>query len=296
MKVISCINDLDPYYTGDLDWSEFETNVKVFKLTTEIPCKLNIFTEFKMFGECLNNGIIFTKNNVFVSLMHECCKLYDKNDVGIVRAKRYECHLNMYDIFENQKLKIHSLNEFLTMEQFYHQNILIDVRCVFDSKLLLIYSKQGARSSKDEGHNAEYKYNYDSFRFDRDIETEKSGLIFDTVDGKIIEFMPKLFSKSTNVDTMITSNNGFILDKNWDLYDLKKEGTLLRNFGNLDISFKWSKFIFNGNYIITVNKEEDQIFLVRCYDSFVCASFMISDKISCLKMGEFDRTICVGKI
>ena len=250
-----------------------------------------------MFGECLNDEIIVTKNNLVVSLMHECCKLYDKNEVGIVRAKRYDCHLNIYNVFVSQKLKLHSLNEFLTMEQFHHQNVLIDVRCVFDTKLLLIFSKEGARSFKNgDGNNSEYDYNYDSFRFDRDIETEKSGLIFDTVEEKIIEFIPKIFSKSTNVETLITSNKGYVLDNNWNLYDLKKRGKLLRNFGNLDISFKWSKFVFNGNYIITVNKEEDQIFLVRCYDSFICASFMVSDKISCLKMGEFDRTIGVGMI
>lgn len=71
----------------------------------------------------------------------------DRSDVSVERARRYECHLNTFDLSteanEQQTLKLSALNEFLTMEQFYFENTLIDVRCFYDSNLLLVYSKQG---------------------------------------------------------------------------------------------------------------------------------------------------------
>ena len=143
LKVISCINDFDPYCTKPLDWIEIETNVKLYEISNQNPNKQNLFTEFKMFGEALSTDFILTKTNTFVALMHECHKLRDKLDPNIIKAKRYECHLNMYQLFDQKQLKLFSLNEFLTLEQFNHQNVFLHVICLLDNKLLLIYSKQG---------------------------------------------------------------------------------------------------------------------------------------------------------
>lgn len=143
LKIVSCINDFDPYCTKPLDWTEFETNIKLYEISNQNPQSLNLVTEFKMFGEALTSDVILTKSNTFVALMHECHKLRDKQDLSIIKAKRYECHLNLYQLFDQQQLKLFSLNEFLTLEQFNHQNVFLHVLCILDNKLLLIYSKQG---------------------------------------------------------------------------------------------------------------------------------------------------------
>lgn len=143
LKIVSCINDFDPYCTKPLDWTEFETNVKLYEIPNQNPSTLNLVTEFKMFGEALTSDVILTKGDKFVALMHECHKLRDKLDPSIVKAKRYECHLNLFELFDQQQLKLFSLNEFLTLEQFNHQNVFLHVLCLLDNRLLLIYSKQG---------------------------------------------------------------------------------------------------------------------------------------------------------
>ena len=295
VKLTSCINDFDPYTCNNLHWSDFETSVKVFGPLVATSSHLELLDEFKMFGECLNNSMLMTTNNLFISLMHECSKLYDRHDPAIVRAKRYECHLNTYDLFKSDSLKTYSLNEFLTMEQYNYQNILLDVRVIFGTKLLLIYSKQGARNISDSTDSSlfnQFEYDYDCFRFNRDIQVEKSGLIFDTLTETIVEHIPQLFDKSTNVNCLLLRGS-FVLDNNWHLYDMKKSGQLLKRI-NIDLSFKWTQFVFDGSYLISVDNMGLKICLVRCSDSFVVASFLIGDPLTCLKLGESDRTILVG--
>lgn len=128
----------------------------------------------------------------------------------------------------------------------------------------------------------------------RNICTEKSGVILDTGTNKITSYIPSLFTKFTNVDTLISSNSGLVLDNNWNLYDMKKGGEILYRYANLGMNFKWTRFVFDGAYFFTTNTLGNKLFLVRCYDSFVCASFILGDKISCIKIGELDRTIVLG--
>ena len=128
----------------------------------------------------------------------------------------------------------------------------------------------------------------------RNICTEKSGIILDTGTNEVINYIPNLFNKFTNVETLISSNSGFVLDNNWNLYDIKKNGQILYRYSNLGMNFKWTRFIFDGTYFFTTNIQGTKLFLVRCYDSFICASFILGDKISCIKIGEADRTIVLG--
>ncbi len=257
-----------------------------------------------MLGESLTDHLIITDGpeRLLISLMHECHKLMDKNDPNIERARRYECHLNTYDLLASESstktaLKLFSLNEFLTIEQFHHQNILIDVRCFFDTKILLVYSKQGTGNK----NNTEYEYDYDRFRFIRDIQKEKAGILVDLLTNRVVEFFPSLFKSSTNVASLITSPNGFILDNNWDMYNLKKCKTssgscqVYRHFGEMDLNYEFSRLVFNGEYLLAVNGvEENKILLVRCYDSFVSGSFVVGDRLTCVEVGEMDRTIVIG--
>jgi hypothetical protein len=52
-KLTSCINDFDPYCKKGLDWSEFETLIKIFGPIKSNLTRIETFDEFKFFGECL---------------------------------------------------------------------------------------------------------------------------------------------------------------------------------------------------------------------------------------------------
>ena len=52
-KLTSCINDFDPYCKKGLDWSEFETVVKMFGPIKSNLTRIETFDEFKFLGECL---------------------------------------------------------------------------------------------------------------------------------------------------------------------------------------------------------------------------------------------------
>lgn len=162
---------------------------------------------------------------------------------------------------------------------------------------MCIYLNKGAQvfiDGQKNASNSEYEYDYKRFRFMRNICTEKSGVILDAETSKISSYIPSLFTKFTNVETLIGSNSWFVLDNNWNLYDMKKGGEILYRYGNLGMNFKWTRFVFDGAYLLTTNTLGNKLFLIRCYDSFVCASFVLGDKISCIKIGELDRTIVLG--
>jgi len=165
LKTTSCLSDFDPFDNRALDWTEFESNVRVYAIGGQ--ARFTLLSEFKMFGEALTEDLILTDGPkpLLVSLMHECHKLLDKADPSVERARRYECHVNTYDLSpvehhsDKSSLRLFSLSEFLTMEQFHHANVLIDVRCFFDSQLLLVYSKQGTANKKNVAYESEI-HNY----------------------------------------------------------------------------------------------------------------------------------------
>ncbi len=97
--------------------------------------------------------------------------------------------------------------------------------------------------------------------------------------------------------SLVTSRNGFVLDNNWDLYNLRQSGgQVLRHFGGMGLSFQLSRLVFEGSYFVAVNGEGDRVFLVRCCDSFVSASFVIGDRATCVEVGEMDRTLVIGEL
>ena len=64
-KLTSCINDFDPYCKKSLDWSEFETAVKIFGPIKSNLTRIDTFDEFKFFGESLRlvKEILLSKNS-----------------------------------------------------------------------------------------------------------------------------------------------------------------------------------------------------------------------------------------
>lgn len=250
-----------------------------------------------MIGESLEQGFCVTKNHVYASLMHECTKLYDKQQPNLVKAKRYEIHLNVYDLFESKakgvKVQLYSLSEFFTSNDYSSRNLCIDVRSLSDGNLLLIYSKEGSNSTPSN----RYDYDYERSCFKRDIKTEKGALLYDPNSNGVVKKFSTILKKETNVEKLLFSNGNFIIDDFWNLYDLTN-GSLIRNLKknepNLELDFSLTRFIFDGRYIITCSADKKQIFVLRCYDSAKVASLWLNDNITCLKLGELDRTIVLG--
>jgi hypothetical protein len=151
VKQVSCINDFDPFSALTFDWTEFETIVKVFG-PVRADAELKLYDEFKLEGEMLGEyDVMVNKNHTFVCLMQECQKLYDKEQPGVVKAKRYDVNLNTYELFESKvkslKVQRFSLNEFLTIDDYGSgKNVYLDVKVTFEDTLLLVYSKEGAVS------------------------------------------------------------------------------------------------------------------------------------------------------
>ena len=149
VKLVSCINDLDPYNVKALDWTDFETSVKVFGPITGQSLNLPLFDEFKIMGEALNEGMCTTNDFYFGSLMQECNKLYDKEQLNVVKARRYDVRFNLCDLFDTKKtcakVQSYSLNEFLEYEETLSGKFtFIDLRHMRSGNFLLIYSKEGA--------------------------------------------------------------------------------------------------------------------------------------------------------
>lgn len=308
LQITSCINDFDPYLENELDWAEFETNVKFFgpikyKRDDVESERLVLFDEFKLFGELLNRKVCVTnKTFIYCALTHECHKMTDSNDSNDIKAKRYDTHLNLYELFENKKentpVQLFDLNEFLNSDECSHKNILIDIQTIYDGKLLVVYSKDGATLAKDV-HNTSNKYEYDYSRYEfiRDIKTPKGAILYDPKDNVVLKRFSTIFTPETNVCKLVMSDNNYILDDTWSIYDVTNAKVLYCLAKYSDIySYKWTRFLLNGRYLITTNKDQNKLYVIRCYDSKIVTSLWLHDKVSCLTVGEADRTIVVGTV
>jgi hypothetical protein len=312
MQITSCINDFDPFSDNHYDWTDFETNVRIYgpirnpKHGANKSESLPLYDEFKPVGEPLTNDLCFTKDFVYFALMHECSKLVDKENPLTVKAKRYDVHLNIYDIFEFKDTKtpvqLFGLSEFLTPHEFSYDNVLIDAKAIFDGTLLIVYSKEGIRQEINSAGvkvaSNSYVYDYESFRFQRDTQTSKGCIVYDPLKNIVLKSFPLFFANSVNVDEVLMSDSHFAIDNIWNVYDLRN-GTILNNIQKnepLDLSYCYVQFVLSGRYLIASNQDENKVYLIRCYDSKIVASFWTYDRLSCLKVGEADRTIVVGTV
>lgn len=324
IKQVSCINDLDPFSKSNLDWTDFETVMKLYECT---PFKLILYDEFKLDGEMMCPYGLTSDYSIFTSLLQECQKLYDKEQPSVIKAKRYDVYLAVYELFESKikslKVQRFSLNELLSLEDHAQnpgRSVFLDMRVTYNDKLLLVYSKDGAKRAVKEPKSARnkpinsnpntYEYNYAKFKFERDIRTEKGAILYDPYKNEVLRRFSSIFCKETNVEQLILSDgNGFACDNNLDLYDILNTGKLVRNIEknnhrNLCLSIEHAKFLFKGRYIITIGCLDqthetedslmDKVYLVRCYDSLVVASLKLKSKPTCLRVGEEDRTIVIG--
>ena len=301
LQTTSCLSDFDPFYSG-YDWSEFETSIKVYgpikaRTPETTPEKLPLFDEFRIFGELLDTKLCITdKTFIFAALTYECHKTFDKDDPLEVVGKRYDTHLNIYEIFENKKEKmpvqLFDLNEFLTIEEMFYKNIFIDIQLMSDGNLLLIYSKNGGGPNGIE----KYEYDYDNYKFKRNFQTPKAGIVYDPKENKVKKSFRNFLNISTDVTKLRISDNNCLLDNLWYIYSLETGNILYHidkdNIYGLD--YKWTRFILNGRYLIATNKMNNKLFILRCYDSKVVASLWLHDKVTSLNIGELDRTIVVG--
>lgn len=309
IKIINCINDFDPFAEKSLDWTDFETTIKLFGPIYTQSVTLELYDEFKMHGECLDDGFCVTDDFYFTSLMHECNKLFDKQNPNIVKAKRYDLRMNLYELFEckkkSLKIQLFSLNEFLNYEEFSPKNILIDIRAIYNSNYLIIYSKEGPVSVYNKNIpdvNAQpsnkYDYDYERFRFERNIFTEKGAVIYDPRKNEVVKRFSTIFAKNTNVESLIISKGVYVIDNLWNLYDLNT-GLVLYNIKinqSIQFNYQFTKFLFSGRYFLTTSYENSKIYVVRCYDAKIVATLRINDPINTIKTGESDRTIMVGTV
>ena len=239
--------------------------------------------------------------------MQECHKLTDKQNPTVIIATRFEVRLNFYNLFESKINSLPliqiSLNELLTSEQFYYRNVMLDARSLKNGLLLVVYSKQGAVNAEqivsDVSLMSKFDYNYETFRFNRNICTNKAAFLYDPSDNQIKKHFHNIFSKTTNVEQLLVSACGlFILDNNWDLYDLSKNNIkLMRRLvrPDLDLDLRWARFILNARYLVCSNSFGNKVHFIRCYDSIEVASFRLDrDQLTCLRVGESDRTIILG--
>ena len=301
LKIVSCINDIDPYNVKELDWTDFETSIKVFGPFNTKSLSLSLYDEFKMFGEALNESICLTGDNYFGSIMQECNKLYDKQELNVVKAKRYDINFNLCDLFdknkESSKVQLFSLNEFLTYEETISgKYTYIDLRALQNNNFLIIYSKQGFCSGENTNKLRHYEYDYSCYKFNRDIKTTKGAIIYDPRTNKVIKQLKDIFMKETNVESLLFCNQGYALDNLWNLYSINT-GQLIHKIQTnpiVKLNFSFTQFILGGRYFLTTSEDTKMVYVIRCYDSFIVASIRIDDCINCLKTGDSDRIILVG--
>ena len=299
IKQVSCINDFDAFSCGNLDWTEFETNIKIYGPINSHILKIEIFDEFKLNGNPLESNICINKNAMFGSLVQECSKLYDKQEAGLVRAKQIDVNLNVYDLFEsknkNLKVQVFSLSGFLSKDENLTivKNIFIDIQILSDQNFFLIYSKNGFG---DENLN-HFEFDLESLKFKRNIKGEKAAIVFDPHSNQVVKKLSSLFNPEVDIEKIIFSQNDFVLDNHLNFYDLKTN-SLVKNFTNTSVNFDINLVIFisNGRYFLTCTKERKKILLIRCYDSVLVASVRLEDEISCLSVGENERTILIGTV
>ncbi|CAF0731081.1 unnamed protein product [Brachionus calyciflorus] len=300
VKQVSCLNDFDPFCTTELDWTEFETCVKILGPINSHISKIQVFDEFKPCGESLEHDICVTKDAIFASLMQECSKLFDKNTPGLIKAKRYDVHLDTYDLFEskenNLKVQVFNLNEFLTYEEnSLGKYVFLDIRVLSDGNLFLIYSKEGF--CKENSNLNYYEFDKESLKFNRNIFTEKGALVYDPKQNQVIKKYSSIFSNKINTEKLIFSDGDYVMDELFNLYDLK-HNTLIKNFKKSDscvnLDFDFVQFISKGRYFVTCTEDRRKILIIRCYDSGLVASVRLSDEISCITIGECERSFLAG--
>ncbi len=313
IKQVSCINDFDPYCALPLDWTEFETSMKLYG-PISAKSGLKLYDEFKLEGEMLGDYSI-TRGFAFACLMQNCQKLYDKEQPGVIKAKRYEVNLNMYELFDSKvkslKVQKFSLNEFLTIDDYGSKNVFLDLQVTYNDALLLVYSKEGAvDNSRQENSNrakpgstanvTTFEYDYSTFKFNRDIKTEKAAILYDVINNNVLKRFTTIFAKETNIEKLIVSNgNAFACDDRFDLFNVTESGNLIRNiernnYKNLSLSIDHARFVFSGRYLIVSELDLQKVYVVRCYDSFRVATLKLKSKLTCLRVGEEDRTIVIG--
>ena len=290
LKTTSCLNDFDPFSSNDLDWIEFENLIRVYGPLETSPLKL--LNEFRLSGESLESGFCLTKSQIFASLMHECNKLMDNEQLNVVKAKRYDIRLYICKLFNKPGIKSsnvqnYGLNEFLNDNEYSNSNMFLDLRVVFNDKLLLIYSKE--RTSK-------YQYGYNEYKFQRDFRTSKAAVIYDPGTYTVIKRFSNFLRDESNVEKVILSGL-FLLDSDWNLFNLKSglfERSVKKNVEIFNFDFDHCLFLLEGKYLVTCTIRKDKILIVRTSDSLIVASYRINDKIALIRVGETDRTILVG--
>lgn len=300
IKQVSCVNDFDAFSNGILDWTEFETNIKIYGPINSYVLSIDIFDEFKLNGDSLESNMCINKNAMFASLVQECSKFYDKQVAGLIKSQRIDVHLNVYDLFEsknkNKKVQVFNLNEFLSKEEenlAAVKNVFIDIQILNDQNFILIYSKNGF-GDENLDH---FEFDCESLRFKRNIRGEKAAIVYDSHSNQVVKKLSFLFNPDVDIEKTVFCQNDFVLDNYLNLYDLKKN-ILVKNFRNFSVKFDINFVIFvsNGRYFLTCTKERKKILLIRCYDSVLVASVRLDDQISCLSVGENERTILVGTV
>ena len=301
LQITSCLNDFDPFCSS-YDWTDFETVVKLYgpiipRTDELVPVKLPLFDEFKLFGELINNKLCITKKNfIYAALTYECHKTFDKDDPLEIVGKRFDTHLNIYELFENKKEKmpvqLFDLNEFLAIEDMFYKNTLFSLEAMFNGNLLLIYSKNGAAANGVE----KYEYDYDNFKFKRNFQTPKAGLVYDAKENEIKKHFKTFLNISSDVTKLKIGENDCLLDSLWNIYSLET-GNILYKIDKdniLGLDYKWTRFLLNGRYLLATNKLNNKLIILRCYDSKVVGSLWLHDKVTSVNIGECDRTIVIG--
>ena len=301
LKIVSCINDIDPFNLKQLDWTDFETTVKVFGPINMRSLNLPLYDEFKIFGEGLSENFCISGDYYFGCLMQECNKLYDKEELHVVKAKRYEINFNLCDLFEKNstvsKVQTFSLNEFLSYEETISgKYIYIDLRHLQDNNFLFIYSKQGFTPDDDTNSIKHYEYDYSRNRFNRDIKAKKGALIYDPRTNKVVKQFIDIFAKETNVENLLFSNSYYVLDNLWNLYNISTGQLLykIKTSPMVNLNYKYARFILNGRYFLTTSEDDKMIYIIRCYDCYIAASLRVDDYITCLNVGDSDRIVLAG--
>ncbi|RNA28355.1 NACHT and WD repeat domain-containing 2-like [Brachionus plicatilis] len=298
IRQVSGLNDFDAYSSQNLDWTEFETCIKIMGPINSHVSKVELFDEFKLNGDSLESNLCINKTAVFASLVQECSKLYDKQVAGLIKAKRVDVHLDVYDLFQskekNLKVQVFSLSEFLSSEEnLGGKNVFIDIRVLGDQNFFLVYSKNGF--GKDDLNH--FEFDLESLKFKRDIKGEKAAFIYDPHRNQVVKKFSSIFNSEIDVERVVFSQGDFVMDNQLNLYDLKKN-SLVKNFRDIWLKFDFSFVIFisNGRYFLTCTEERRKILLIRCYDSVLVASVRLADEISCLSIGENERTILIGTV
>jgi hypothetical protein len=130
--------------------------------------------------------------------------------------------------------------------------------------------------------------------------TEKAAVIYDPATNTVLRRFRTIFSKETNIDRLVlSSHNTYACDNKLDLYDACVTGKLVRNlernnYTSLSLNIEQARFLFSGRYVIASEPDLEKIHVIRCYDSFRVATLKLKSKLTCLRVGEEERTVVLG--